>query len=141
MVNRDEPDAERSVFLSTLPASDQECRLARRVALVSLGIFPLCAPFAQVKLAEVWAFIPSYQGAFLVIDLITAVLLFAQFAILAAASLLVPASGYLFTGLISIPHALSFPRLFGPAGLIGGGAQTAAWLCMIWHAGFRSRSP
>ena len=136
LVNPDEPSAERSVFLSSLPASEQECRFAGRVALVSFGAFLLCAPFAQVKLPEVWAFIPSYQGAFLVIDLITAILLFAQFAILGAASLLVLASGYLFTGLISIPHALSFPRLFGPAGLIGGGAQTTAWLYMMWHAGF-----
>jgi two-component system, NarL family, sensor histidine kinase UhpB len=136
LVIPDELSAERSVFLSSLPASEQECRFAGRVALVSLGAFLLCAPFAQVKLPEVWAFIPSYQGAFLVIDLITAILLFAQFAILGAASLLVLASGYLFTGLISIPHALSFPRLFGPAGLIGGGAQTTAWLYMMWHAGF-----
>ena len=90
--------------------------MARRIALVSLGVFLLCAPFAKMKLPEVWAFIPSYQGAFLVIDLITAILLLAQFAILGAVSLLVLASGYLFTGLISIPHALSFPRLFSPAG-------------------------
>jgi signal transduction histidine kinase len=131
----EQPSAERSVFLSSLPASARDWRLARRVALVSLGVFLLCVPFAQVKLPEVWAFIPSYQGAFLVIDLITATLLFAQFAILGAASLLVLASGYLFNGLISIPHALSFPRLFGPVALIGG-AQSTAWLYMIWHAGF-----
>jgi signal transduction histidine kinase len=136
LIDRDEPGAGRSVFLSSLPASQQECRFARRVGLVSLGLFLLCAPFAQVKLPEVWAFIPSYQGAFLVIDLVTAILLLAQFAILGAAPLLALAIGYLFTGLISIPHALSFPRLFGPVGLIGGGAQTTAWLYMIWHAGF-----
>jgi len=52
-----------------------------------------------------------------VIDLVTAILLLAQFAILGAAPLLALAIGYLFTGLISIPHALSFPRLFGPVGL------------------------
>jgi signal transduction histidine kinase len=136
LMSWDEPGPERTVFLSTLPASEQEYRFARWIAVLSFGIFLLCAPFAQVKLAEVWAFIPSYQGAFLVIDLITATLLFAQFAILAAPSLLVLASGYMFTGLISIPHALSFPRLFGPASLIGGGVQTTAWLYMIWHAGF-----
>ncbi len=131
----EQPSAERSVFLSSLPASARDWRLARWVASVLLGAFLLCAPFAQVKLPEVWAFIPSYQGAYLVIDLITAILLFAQFAILGTVSLLVLASGYLFNGLISIPHALSFPRLFGPVPLIGG-PQTTAWLYMIWHAGF-----
>jgi signal transduction histidine kinase len=136
LVNFDDPGSERTVFLSALPASEQERLFARRVAVASLCVFVLGAPFARVKLAEVWAFIPSYQGAFLVIDLITATLLFAQFAFLRAPSLLLLASGYTFAGLMSIPHALSFPRLFGSAGLIGGGAQSTAWLYMIWHAGF-----
>jgi len=52
-VNADEASAEWSVFLSSLPASEQVCRFAGRVALVSLGGFLLCAPFAQVKLPEV----------------------------------------------------------------------------------------
>ena len=128
--------AERTVFLSTLPASARQRRLATLVVLVSLGIFLLAAPFAQVKLPEVWAFIPSYQSALFVCDLITAVLLFAQFALLGAPALMVLAGGYLFTAFMAVPHALSFPRLFAPAGLIGAGAQTTAWLYMIWHAGF-----
>ena len=128
--------AERSVFLSTVPASDNERRITRIAVLTLCAIFLLAAPFARVKLAEVWAFIPSYQSAQLVIDLITAVLLFAQFAILGAQALLVLAGGYLFSALISVPHTLSFPRLFAPEGLIGGGPQTTAWLYMIWRAGF-----
>ena len=127
---------EWTVFLSTLPASVRERRFARLVVLALLGLFLLAAPFARVKLAEVWAFIPSYQSALLVNDLITAILLFAQFAILGAPALLVLAGGYLFAALMAVPHALSFPRLFGPAGLIGAGPQTTAWLYMIWHAGF-----
>jgi signal transduction histidine kinase len=103
---------------------------------VSLGIFLLVAPFAQVKLAEVWAFIPSYQSALFVFDLITATLLFAQFVLLRSPPLLVLAGGYLFAALVAVPHTLSFPRLFAPEGLIGAGPQTTAWLYMIWHAGF-----
>ena len=90
------------------------------VALTLLVLFLVAVPFAKVKLAEVWAFIPSYQSALLVSDLITAILLFAQFAILGALPLLILAGGYLFTALMSVPHALSFPRLFVPEGLIGG---------------------
>jgi two-component system, sensor histidine kinase and response regulator len=131
-----EATAERSVFLSTLPASARERRAALLVVLVSFGIFLLAAPFAQVKLPEVWAFIPSYQSALLVTDLITSVLLFAQFALLRSQALLVLAGGYLFTAFMAVPHALSFPRLFAPEGLIGAGPQTTAWLYMIWHAGF-----
>ena len=131
-----EATAEQSVFLSTLPASARERRAALLVVLVSFGIFLLAAPFAQVKLPEVWAFIPSYQSALLVTDLITSVLLFAQFALLRSQALLVLAGGYLFTAFMAVPHALSFPRLFAPEGLIGAGPQTTAWLYMIWHAGF-----
>ena len=51
--------SERTVFLSTLPASARERRFARLVVLGLLGLFLLAAPFAKVKVAEVWAFIPS----------------------------------------------------------------------------------
>jgi signal transduction histidine kinase len=127
---------ERTVFLSSLPASARDRRLARIVVLASLVLFLLAAPFAKVQLAEVRAFIPSHQSALFVTELITAVLLFAQFAILCSSALLVLAGGYLFSALMSVPHALSFPRLFAPQGLLGAGPQTSAWLYMIWHAGF-----
>ena len=128
--------AERTVFLSTMPASARERRRATLVILVSFGLFLLAAPFAQVKLPEVWAFIPSYQSALFMSDLITAVLLFSQVALLGSPALLALAGGYLFTAFMAVPHALSFPRLFAPEGLIGAGPQTTAWLYLIWHAGF-----
>ena len=33
-------------------------------------------------------------------------------------------------------HALTFPGLFAPTGLLGAGPQTTVWLYMIWHGGF-----
>ena len=45
------------------------------------------------------------------------------------------ASGYLFTSLIVIPWALTFPGLFAPTGLLGPGLQTTAWLYTSWHIG------
>jgi hypothetical protein len=45
------------------------------------------------------------------------------------------ASGHLFTALMAVPHALSFPGLLSPTGL-SGGSQTTAWLYMFWHSGF-----
>ena len=104
--------------------------------LVSAAIFLAAAPFAKVKLAPVAPFIPIYQSILVVTDLITAVLLFGQFSFLRARALLVLACAYLFTALITIAHTLSFPGLFAPAGLIGAGPQTTAWLYMFWHSGF-----
>src|SRR5262249_19252358 len=50
-------------------------------------------------------------------------------------AILILASGYLFTALIMIPHALSFPFAFAPDGLLGGIPQTTAWLYNFWHVG------
>ena len=127
---------DRQVFLSTLPAGRGERRLALAVVVVSAAVFVIAAPLAKVRLSPVWGFIPVYQSALVVNDLITAVLLFGQFAILRSRALLLLAGGYLFTALMAAAHALTFPGLFSPTGLLGAGSQTTAWLYMFWHAGF-----
>jgi PAS domain S-box-containing protein len=124
------------VFLSTLPAGRDERRRALAVVLLSLLGFAAAAPFAQVQLARVDAFIPAYQAALAIGDLITGVLLFGQFSILRFPGLRVLASGYLFTALMVVVHTLSFPGVFAPTGLLGAGPQTTAWLYMFWHGGF-----
>ena len=45
---------------------------------MSLLIFAVTAPFARTQLPAVWAFVPSYQSALAVNDVITAILLYAQ---------------------------------------------------------------
>ncbi|MBV8466834.1 MAG: response regulator [Burkholderiales bacterium] len=127
---------EQFSFLSTLPASRTNARFALCFAAGSALLFALTAPFAQHHLAPVSAFIPAYQSALVVNDLITAILLLGQFAILRSRALLALATGYLFTACMAIAHALSFPGLFAPTGLMGAGPQTTAWLYMFWHAGF-----
>ena len=106
------------------------------VLLISAAIFCVLAPFAKLKLAPVAAFMPIYESALVITDLITAVLLFGQYRILRSRALLVLASGYLFTALMTVGHALTFPGLFAPGGLLGAGPQSTAWIYMFWHAGF-----
>jgi hypothetical protein len=62
--------------------------------------------------------------------------LFSQFSIIRSRALLGLANGYLFTALIVIPHALTFPGAFAPTGLLGAGLQGTAWLYTFWHFGF-----
>jgi signal transduction histidine kinase len=119
-----------------MPAGRRERRLARAVALVSVVMFLAATPFAKMPLVQVWAFIPIYESVVVINDLITAVLLFGQFSILRSRALLVLASGYLFTAFTAISHALTFPGLFSPTGLLGAGPQSTAWLYMFWHGGF-----
>ena len=127
---------ERSIFLSTLPASRRDRAIALAVVCVSSAFFACTVPFAGVPLTPVPAFVASYQSALAIFDIITSVLLFSQFAILRSWALLLLASGYLFTAAAAIVHALTFPGLFAPTGLLNGGPQTTVWLYMIWHGGF-----
>jgi signal transduction histidine kinase len=124
------------IFLSTHLAGPRERRMALAVVLVSTFIFIVAVPFAHTQLAAVWPFIPIYESALAINDLITAVLLISQVVILRSRALLVLAAGYLFSALMAVPHMLSFPDLFAPGGAMGAGAQTTAWLYFLWHGGF-----
>jgi hypothetical protein len=127
-------DAGRSI--ATQPAGAPVYRSALIAGLISAGAFAAAVPFAKVQLPAVFAFIPIYESALVVNDLITAVLLFGQSGVLRSRALLILPSGYLFTALAAAVHALTFPGLFAPTGLLGAGAQGTAWLYMFWHGGF-----
>jgi signal transduction histidine kinase len=127
--------AEHSPFLSTFPVRARERRLALWAVSLSTLVFLAAAPFAKRPLPAVDAFLPIYQSALVVIDLITAVLLYGQFAILRSRALLVLASAFLFSSLMAVAHALTFPGLFSNSGLFAG-PQTTAWLYFLWHGGF-----
>jgi hypothetical protein len=107
---------EQRSFLFTAPARPADRRVALAVVGTSLAIFAVAVPFARMPLPTVWAFLPSYQSALAINDLITAVLLYAQFPVSRSRALLALASGYLFTALMAVVHALTFPGLFAPAG-------------------------
>jgi len=128
--------APERLFLSTIPAGAADRRLALAFVAVSAVIFASLAPFAKTPLTPVPAFIPLYQSALIISDLLTAVLLFNQYHILRSKALLPLASAYLFTAFITVSHTLSFPGLFAPGGALGSGPQTTAWLYMFWHGGF-----
>jgi len=131
-----EPAGEQPVFLSTVPARRSDRRLALAVILVALLIFLATAPFARTPLLPVWAFVPAYESALAINDLIIAVLLFAQYSTALSPALLVLASCYLFSALMAVLHGLTFPGVFSSTGLLDAQGQTSAWLYMFWHAGF-----
>jgi signal transduction histidine kinase len=126
---------EYHLLLATLQPSKAQVRLALCIVVALLISFAVTTYFTNVKLPRVDAFIPSIETAIAFNDLVTAMLLFAQFSITRRQSLLVLASGFLFTSLIVIPHMLTFPGAFVPNGLLGAGLQTTSWLYFIWHAG------
>jgi signal transduction histidine kinase len=129
------PPDEHQLLLATLPPSKGQIRLALGVVIALLVALAFTIPFTNVQLPRIDAFIPAFETAIIFNDLVTAALLFSQFSILRWRSLLVLANGFLFTALIVIPHALTFPGAFAPTGLLGAGLQTTAWLYYFWHAG------
>jgi signal transduction histidine kinase len=129
------PSAEDQLLLATLPPSKGQIRLALGVVIALLVALAFTIPFTNVQLPRIDAFIPAFETAIVFNDLVTAALLFAQFSILRWRSLFVLANGFLFTALIVIPHALTFPGAFTPTGLLGAGLQSTAWLYYFWHAG------
>jgi signal transduction histidine kinase len=122
--------------LLDLPATSRQSWSAGALATVLLVGCGALVPFAGSPLSELNAFFPSLDAIVFVTDLITSVLLFAQFSIYQSRSLLVLASGYLFTALIVVPHALTFSGAFSPTGLLGASIQTGSWLYIFWHFGF-----
>jgi signal transduction histidine kinase len=128
---------EQHFILSGLSPDRAQRRLALAIVLALLVAFFITAgPLSTIQLARVEAFVPAYAAPMFVVDLITAVLLFAQFSILRSLALLAIAIGYLFTAIVAIPWMLAFPGVFAPSGLLGSGLQSTAWLYILWHAGF-----
>jgi signal transduction histidine kinase len=86
-----------------------------------------------VPLGYIREFIPAYAAAMFVISSITSALLFVQFSIVRSRALLAISAGYLFSALITIPWALTFPDLFGESDMAG---TTWGVLTRIWRLVF-----
>ncbi len=125
-----------NAFLSAMSARPRERRIAAALVIFSAVAFVAVLPFIRVRLATIPAFIPSYEAALVINDLITAILLFGQLERSSSRAPLALAAGYLFNALMIVPHALTFPGVFSETGLLGAGEQTTAWLYMFWHGGF-----
>src|SRR5215510_8506800 len=134
MARKDTDDID--VGLATLPPTSRQTWSAIAVTAILLAGVAAVAPFADTPLVRIDSFIPMVDATIFVTDLITSILLFSQFSIYHSRALLALASGYLFTALMIVPHALTFPGAFSPTGLLGAGLQTTAWLYWFWHLAF-----
>ncbi|NEW97130.1 MASE4 domain-containing protein [Rhodopseudomonas sp. BR0G17] len=129
MVHREE------LLLSTMPPTRRQLQVTAMVAVALFTAFIATLPFGSLQITPVPSFIPIVDTTLLLSDLITATLLFAQVSVVRSPALLALASGYLFTGLIIVPHALTFPGAFAETGLLGAGVNTTIWLYYFWHTG------
>lgn len=127
---------EQSLFSSELSPGPAQKNLALFLVFVLIAAYFLVSwPFAGVQLGQNTWFVPAYVAAMFVNDSVTAILLYAQYSILRSRALLLIASGYVFTALITIPWVMTLAGGLAPNALIGG-VQSPAWLYISWHGGF-----
>jgi signal transduction histidine kinase len=128
-----EPGHDFPVVIANMPASTAERRVAFALIVFLFIIFGMVAPFARVPLPSVYAFIPVIQTVVCVAELVTAILLFAQYSIQPQLGLLALASGYIFSGLFAFLQTLAFPGAYAPNGLIGDPLISTVYLFCLWH--------
>ena len=131
-----EPGHDFPIVIANMPASAAERRVAFALIVLLFIIFVMVAPFASVPLPRVDAFIPVIQTVVCVAELVTAILLFAQYSIQPQLGLLALASGYIFSGLFAFLQTLAFPGAYAPNGLIGDPLISAVYLFCLWHIAF-----
>jgi two-component system, NarL family, sensor histidine kinase UhpB len=101
--------ARKQIVLIDAPPGRREKIVSTYLVISSVAAFAFIAPAARVPLRQITAFVPAYEAALSVNDLLTSVLLFGQFArsglkIAAGSGVRLPLRCF-----IIIPHALSFP--------------------------------
>ena len=127
---------DQSFVLSDRPPSAGQKRLALGIVLgLMAALYLVVGVFGSIQLGTNYSFVAVYTTGMFVTDLITAILLYAQFSILRSRAILVIASGYLFTAFLIVPYLLAFPDVLAPNGVVGG-LQTTAYLYLLWHCGF-----
>lgn len=129
-------DQDFPLVFANLPAAGPQKTVAFSVGILLIGTAVAIAPFANIQLGRIDAFIPVLQTALSIADFMTAVLLFAQYSIQPQRALLAVASGYMFSGSFAFIQTLTFPGGYGPTGVIGDGSNSAAWMYVLWHMMF-----
>lgn len=121
---------------TALTANERQRRAAGLFAILLFIIAACALPVARDHGPVIAPFLPAYITAVLVFELLTAVLFSLQYRQQMRASTLVLGCAYLYTGLVVIPHILTFPGVFSPTGLLGAGSQSSVWLWVGWHGGY-----
>jgi signal transduction histidine kinase len=103
--------------------------------LLVVGFVWICT-LGEVPLHELPVFIPVVDAMLFVSDLVIAILLFAQATVFRSRATMTLAGGYLFTALLAVTHALTFPGAFAPTGMLGAGSSTTAWVSVFLRGGF-----
>jgi len=118
------------------PPDRQEIRLSLAVVGLLIATAFVILPVHDTQWPEITPFVPVIDAVMFVAELMIATLLFAQASVFRSRALTVLGTGYVFTALILIPHALTFPGAFAPNGLLGAETNTTAWIAFFRRISF-----
>lgn len=124
-------------LVATSLPTDTQLRVIFAVVVVLVVALVTTAPFALLPTHGTEIFLPAYAAAIFVIEVTTAAILLATFRVRGSVHLLVLAAGYLLSGVLSVPWALTFPGVFENLGL-DKHLQSTAWIAAIRRLGFVS---
>src|ERR1700759_5214966 len=116
-----ESDHQFPLVIPLMPATGPHRAAAVFVVLVLFLVAAITAPFANIQIGRIDAFVPVLQTVLGAADLLTAILLLSQHVVQPRAELLVVAGAYLFSSCFAILQTLSFPGGYAPNGVIGDG--------------------
>lgn len=126
---------EHAFLVTTARPSRRQVQLAACLLAGLIIALLITMPFARTPLENTEVFLPAYASAIFVNEIFTAALLLALYVVQRSTAILVLAVGYLFTGLLVVPWAMSFPGVFDALG-IDMGLQSTAMIAVMRRIGF-----
>jgi signal transduction histidine kinase len=102
---------------------------------VLVGALLVTMPVALHPLPNTKVLLPAYAAAVMVNELITAALLLTLSSVHRMRAVLILAAGYMFSGMLVVPWALTFPGVFAVFDL-NTGLQSTAWIAALRRLGF-----
>jgi signal transduction histidine kinase len=129
--------ADFPLAITSLPIDPKQRRTAVGVMIAVLLVELAAAPFAYLPVVHIGSFIPVLQSVMCILHLITAVLLFSQYAVWPRFATLAIASGFVISGLFAFLQTLAYPDAYAASGIIGDD-DTSVWLFVLWHTTFPS---
>ena len=125
--------SEREFLIYNRRASISQLQFA---CLFALGLLLACLatfPHRTHQLPFVVGFILVIDTLHFLFSTIIATVLFALASTVRSKRLIVLGTGFFFVALIAVAHALTYPGIFSPSGLLGANTNTPTWLYLVWH--------
>ncbi len=128
------PSADETAVGAAAPAGPGRGHLAP-VVLVAVAV-ALVLPVADLRLAAQPSFVPVMLAVVCCFDVLSVVLLMAQFRDTGEARTLALSWAYAFSLVVLLGWAAAFPSVLGTPGPLGAVPSTAPWLWVVWHTAF-----